>query len=108
MEQLCLLMMFMEIISLEIIVGHKERRDGDINHVTVTESRFLYRLLKMDGGCGALLCLSDNQQKTNLFFTPLGSSTQRSFVSQVIFLLVFFLLQVVWSAEKKASSKAHP
>lgn len=75
--------MFMEIISLEIIAGHKERRDGDINHVTVTRKSIPYRLLKMDGGCGALLCLSDNQQKTQiyLFLPPLGSSTQRCFVS---------------------------
>lgn len=102
MERLCLVMMFMEIISLEIIVGHKERRDGDINHAIVTHKAIPYRLLKMD----AVLCFlyQTNTRKLKfIYFSPLGSSIQCCFVSQV-----FFFSQVVWTAEEKANSKAPP
>lgn len=60
MERLCLLMMFMEIISLEIIVGHKEQRDGDINHAIMTHKLVPYQLMKMDGSGDSVRCLSDN------------------------------------------------
>lgn len=42
MEQLCLIMMFMEIISLKIIIGRKEQRDGDISHIITTHKLIPY------------------------------------------------------------------
>lgn len=59
MELLWLIMMFMEIISLRIIIGCKEQRDGDINHVMMTHKSFSYQLIQMDGGTDSVLCLSE-------------------------------------------------
>ena len=42
-------MMFMEIISLQIIVGHREQRDGDINHVMISHKLIPYQLIQTDG-----------------------------------------------------------
>lgn len=71
MERLRLLMMFMEIISLEIIVGHKEQRDGDINHAIMTHKLVSYQLMNMDGSSDSVRCLPDNEQKTPNLFSPL-------------------------------------
>ncbi len=41
-------MMFMEIITLKIIIGHTEQRDGDINHAVMTHKLIPYQLMQMD------------------------------------------------------------
>lgn len=41
--------MCMEIISLKIIVGNREQRDGDINHVMITHKLIPYQLFQMEG-----------------------------------------------------------
>lgn len=47
--RLHLIMMFMEIISVKIIIGHREQRDGDINHVVMTHKLIPYQCMQMDG-----------------------------------------------------------
>lgn len=46
--RLHLVMMFMEIISLKIIVGHREQQDGDINHAMMAHKLIPYQLVQMD------------------------------------------------------------
>lgn len=46
--RLHLIMMFMEIISLKIIVGHREQQDGDINHAMMAHKLIPYQLVQMD------------------------------------------------------------
>lgn len=46
--RLHLVMMFMEIISLKIIIGHREQQDGDINHAMMAHKLIPYQLVQMD------------------------------------------------------------
>lgn len=46
--RLHLIMMFMEIISLKIIVGHREQQDGDINHAMMAHKLIPYQFVQMD------------------------------------------------------------
>lgn len=40
-------MMFMEIISLKIIIGHRVQQDGGINYITLAYKLIPYQLLQM-------------------------------------------------------------
>lgn len=68
-------MMFMEIISLKIIIGHREQRDGDINHVMMTHKLIPYQLMHVDDKSDSVHWLmrqpAENSNVFFFFFFPL-------------------------------------
>lgn len=98
-----LIMMFMEIISVKIIIGHREQRDGDINHVIMTRKlilitacKWVLRVIKCTG-------LLDRKLIFVFFRPPSGMHTRYS--TQFCFISYFFH-KVFLRGE--ASRKAHP
>lgn len=64
-------MMFMEIISLKIIIGHREQQDGDINHVMMTHKLIPYQLMQMGGTSDSVRWLIRRRTRNSNLFSPL-------------------------------------
>lgn len=90
-------MMFMEIISLKNIIGHGEQRDGDINHVTMTQKLIPYQLMQMDD-------MSDSVQETHIYFFPSGKLPHHP----TLFCFISYFFIKCLECRGEASSKAHP
>lgn len=97
-------MMFMEIISLKIIIGHREQRDGDINHSMMTHKLIPYQLVQMDAASDSVRWLIKQLTENSHLFSPSGKLTH--YPSCFSFISYFFIKHLECRGE--ASSKAHP
>lgn len=70
--RLHLVMMFMEIISVKIIVGHRERRDGDINHAKTAHKLIPYQPAQMDEESDSVRRLVRQLPGSEISVFPLG------------------------------------
>lgn len=103
-----LIMMFMEIISLKIIIGHREQRDGDINHVMMTHKLIPYQLMHVDDKSDSVHWLmrqpAENSNVCFFFSSPFWKLTH--YPTLFCFISYFFIKRLECRGE--ASSKAHP
>ena len=97
-------MMFMEIISLKIIIGHREQRDGDINHVVMTHKLIPYLLMQMDDKSDSVRWPIRQLTENSNLFSPSGKLTH--YPTLFCFISYFFIKCLECRGE--ASSKAHP
>ena len=95
--RLHLIMMFMEIISLKNIIGHGEQRDGDINHVTMTQKLIPYQLMQMDDK-------SDSVQETQIYFFSLWEAYPPP--NAVLFHKLFF--HKVFGVQRRGEQQSSP
>lgn len=77
--------MFMEIISLKIIDGHRERRDGDIHHAKTARKLIPYQPAQMDEKRDSARRLVRRLPGSEISVFPLGRGAARLFLFPELF-----------------------
>jgi len=102
--RLDLIMMFMEIISVKIIIGHREQRDGDINLHWWPMNWFLISACKWMVRVIHCIGILDTKHIFHIF----GSSGKLTHYSMLFCFIRFFFFIKCLECREEASSKAHP